>query len=145
MKNALLRTCLIFLPFAGAAIAEEQIPPAVTQAVPGMKRTPLERLELRGTNLELMTVRVEFAPNLEVPLHTHPGEELTYVLEGSLTYFLADGVAKDRKAGESLALPAGTVHGAKVGENGAVLIGTFLLEKGKPFMAIAEPPDQKSP
>lgn len=123
---------LIAMPFATRA--EEVKPPAVTQAAPGIKRTILQKFDVPGTAYETTVMRVEFEPNYDVARHTHPGGEVSYVLEGEITY-LVDGQPPQMKvAGESILLPASIIHGAKMGPKGTVLIGTYVLEKGKPFI-----------
>ena len=34
----------------------------------------------------MIQVRVDFAPATSPPMHSHPGEEIIYVLEGTLEY-----------------------------------------------------------
>ena len=47
------------------------------------------------------------------PWHTHPGEEIIYVLEGSLEYQLKGEPPVTLKAGDVLFIPAGAIHTAK--------------------------------
>ena len=49
---------------------------------PGIKRTDLQRHDLSIPGREVVQVRVELAPGVSFPKHTHPGEEIIYVLEG---------------------------------------------------------------
>ena len=51
---------------------------------PGIKRTDLQRHDLSVPGREVVQVRVELAPGVSFPKHTHPGEEIIYVLEGTL-------------------------------------------------------------
>ncbi len=53
---------------------------------PGIKRTDLLRQDLSVPGREIVQVRVDFAPGVEFGKHGHPGEEIAYVLEGSLEY-----------------------------------------------------------
>ncbi|MGL4395266.1 MAG: cupin domain-containing protein [Hyphomicrobium sp.] len=146
MKRAVrlssLLACVFIAAGASPLAADDaaQKPPAATQAAPGITRTILQKFDVEGTSLETTVMRVAFVPNFEVARHTHPGGEISYVLEGEITY-LIDGQPPQRKvAGESVLLPAGTIHGAKMGPNGTVLIGTYVLDKGKPFMTKADAP-----
>lgn len=122
------------------AKAQDGKPPAVTQAVPGMKRTVLQKFDVPGTNYETLIIRIECEPNLDIARHTHPGPEGSYVLEGEVTYLIDAEAPALRKAGESITLPSGTIHGAKIGSQGAVLLGSYIMEKGKPLMTKAETP-----
>lgn len=123
---------------AGVAEAEEPKPPAVTQAVPGMKRTVIQKTDLPGTEFELLVLRVEFDPNFEVKRHSHPGPEVSYVLEGEATYLL-DGVAPEtRGPGESITLPMDVIHGAKIGPKGVALLNSYVVLKGRPLVVPAK-------
>jgi quercetin dioxygenase-like cupin family protein len=44
---------------------------------------------------------------------------------------------KTYKAGESFEIPQGTVHGGRSGPNGTKLVGTYIVEKGKPLASPA--------
>ena len=53
---------------------------------PGTKRTDLQRHDLSSPGREVVQVRVDFDPGYVAPRHTHFGEEIIYVLEGTLEY-----------------------------------------------------------
>jgi quercetin dioxygenase-like cupin family protein len=48
----------------------------------GIKRTELQRHELSVPGREVIQVRVDLDPGVAFPAHSHPGEEIAYVLEG---------------------------------------------------------------
>ena len=99
----------------------------------GIKRTDLQRHDLSVPGREVVQVRVDFAPGAAFPRHTHPGEEIINVLEGSLEYEVDGKPPVTLKAGDVLFIPAGTVHAAKnVGSGNAAELATYVLEKGKP-------------
>ena len=114
--------------------AEDVKPPAVTQAAPGIKRTILQKFDVPGTNYETTVMKVEFVPDHVVAAHTHPGPEASYVLDGELTLSLDGQEPKLLLAGATSLFAAGVIHSAKVGPKGVVLINTYVLEKGKPFI-----------
>lgn len=108
------------------------------QAVPGIKRTDLQRHDLSAPGREAIQVRVDFAPGAAFGNHTHPGEEIIYVLEGSLEYQVEGRSAITLKAGDVLFIPAGTIHAAKnVGSSNAAELATYVVEKGKPLLTLA--------
>ena len=51
---------------------------------PGIKRTDLQRNDLSVPGREVVQVRVDFAPGVAFPKHSHPGEEIAYVIEGEV-------------------------------------------------------------
>jgi quercetin dioxygenase-like cupin family protein len=86
---------------------------------------------------EAVQVRVDFAPGASFPKHSHPGEELSYVLEGTMAYQLGNQPPVTLKVGESLFIPAGAAHSAKNSGSGkAVELATYIVEKGKPIPVI---------
>ena len=103
---------------------------------PGVKRTDLLRHDLGVPGREVVQVRVDFAPGAVAPEHSHPGEEIAYVIEGLLEYRLEGKPPVTLKAGEALFIPAGTIHSAKnVGGGNAAELATYIVEKGKPLVA----------
>jgi quercetin dioxygenase-like cupin family protein len=102
-----------------------------------IKRTGLLRNDLIAPGRELVQVRVEFAPGVAFPSHSHPGEEIAYVIEGVLEYQLEGKPPVVLKAGEALFIPAGTVHSARnIGNGNAAELATYVVEKGKPLVQI---------
>jgi len=101
---------------------------------PGTKRTDLQRHDLSAPGREVVQVRVDFDPGYAAPMHTHPGEEIIYVIEGTLEYEIG-GKKTTVKAGDVLFVPAGTPHTAKnVGTTNGAELATYVVEKGKPLL-----------
>ena len=104
----------------------------------GSKRTDLQRHDLSAAGREVIQVRVDFAPGYVAPVHTHPGEEIIYVIEGTLEYDIGGKVTRV-KAGDVLFVPAGIPHTAKnVGSGNAAELATYIVEKGKPLLTLAK-------
>jgi quercetin dioxygenase-like cupin family protein len=104
----------------------------------GTKRTDLQRHDLSAPGREMIQVRVDFDPGYVAPMHTHPGEEIIYILEGTLEYEIGGKVVRVR-TGDVLFVPAGTPHTARNigGTNGAEL-ATYVVEKGKPLITLVK-------
>ncbi len=75
----------------------------------------------------------EFLPNAIKNQQVQTAPEVCYVLEGEIIYVAKGQAPKIVKAGESYQIPAGEVHYSKAGPNGAKIVATWVLEKGKPF------------
>jgi quercetin dioxygenase-like cupin family protein len=104
----------------------------------GVRRTELQRQDLSLAGREVIQVRVDLDPGVTFPPHSHPGEEIAYVLEGVWEYQIEGKAPVTLKAGESLFIPAGTVHSAKnVGSGVGSELATYIVEKGKPLVVIA--------
>jgi quercetin dioxygenase-like cupin family protein len=109
------------------------------QAQQGIKRTDLQQHDLSAPGREVIQVRVDFAPGVAFPPHSHPGEEIVYVIEGLLEYQVDGKPPVTLKAGEVLFVPAGTVHAAKnVGSGNAAELATYIVEKGKPLVVLGK-------
>ena len=105
----------------------------------GTKRTDLQRHDLSAPGREVIQVRVDFDPGYVAPKHWHPGEEIIYVLEGTLEYQVDGKPPVTLKAGDVLFIPAGTIHAAKnVGSGLAAELATYVVEKGQPLVMVAE-------
>ena len=105
---------------------------------PGVQRTLVGRADVTAPGYEAVVARVEVAPGAKAGRHTHPGDEISYVLEGEATLLVDGQPPRIVKAGESCVVPAGVVHDAH--NDGAVparLVGVYVLEKGKPLASPA--------
>ena len=116
--------------FAAAMIAMAQ--------KPGTKRTDLQRHDLSAPGREVIQVRVDFDPGYVTPMHTHPGEEIIYVIEGTLEYEIG-GKKSKVKAGDVLFVPAGTPYTAtNIGSDNGAELATYVVEKGKPLVTLVK-------
>jgi len=121
------------------ALAILTIPNLAMAQQPGVKRVELQRHDLSIPGHETVQVRIDFSPGTGFGKHTHPGEEIIYVLEGLLEYDVEGKPPVTLKAGEVLFIPAGTVHSAKnVGKGEAKELATYVVEKGKPLVVLTQ-------
>jgi quercetin dioxygenase-like cupin family protein len=111
-------------------------PDVLSAQQPGTRRTELQRHDLSAPGREVIQVRVDFDPGFVAPRHTHPGEEIIYVLEGTLKYQIA-GKPMTVKPGDVLFVPAGTIHSVKnIGSSNGSELATYVVEKGKPLVVL---------
>ena len=105
----------------------------------GTTRTDLQRHDLSAPGREVLQARVDFAPGSSFPRHKHPGEEIIYVIEGTLEYELPDKGWITLRKGDVLFVPTGGVHAARnTGTEPAAELATYVLEKGKPLTEFVE-------
>jgi quercetin dioxygenase-like cupin family protein len=103
----------------------------------GVRRTDLQRHDLDVPGREVVQARVEFGPGVAFGRHWHPGEEIVYVLEGSLEYRVDDRRPVTLKAGDVLFIPARTIHAARnVGRGNGAELATYVVQKGKPLVVM---------
>lgn len=112
----------------------------VAQAqAPGIKRIDLQQHDLSTPGREVVQVIVELAPGVVAPAHWHPGEEVVYMLYGSLEYTVEGKPTVTLRPGDVLFIPAGAVHSARnVGAVPGAELATYLVEKGKPLLELAK-------
>lgn len=102
-------------------------------------RADLQRRDLRAAGWETLQARVDFPHGVTAPRHRHPGEEIIYVLKGTLEYQLDGQAPVTLKPGGVLFVPYGVVHSAKnVGDGQASELATYVVEKGKPLLELAK-------
>ncbi|AOC97155.1 hypothetical protein BB050_04077 [Flavobacterium anhuiense] len=106
-------------------------------AAQGVKRIDLQKHDLSTPGKEMVQARIDFEAHSAFGKHSHPGEEVIYVVEGSLEYQIEGEKPVTLKAGEVLFIPAGVVHSAKNNTNvKASELATYIVEKGKPILAM---------
>lgn len=128
---------LFFIPGNAQTGPSADVPARAQQ--PGVRRTDLQRHDLSVPGHETIQARIDFEPGAIAPSHSHPGEEIIYVLEGLLEYQVEGKPPMTLKAGEVLFIPAGTAHSAKnVGSGNASELATYVVEKGKPLIRIVK-------
>jgi quercetin dioxygenase-like cupin family protein len=112
---------------------------SVTAQLPGTKRIDLQKHDLSVKGREVIQAIVEIEAGILAPRHSHPGEEIVYVLEGLLEYTIDGKPPVTLKAGEVLFIPAGAIHSAKnVGDDRGSELATYIVEKGKPLLVLAK-------
>ena len=119
------------------------IPSTAVEFAPGLWRTNLQRYDLSVPGREMIQSRVDIEPDSPAIRHTHPGEEIIYVLEGSLEYQIDGQPTKVYNAGEALTVPAGVIHavrnaGTGTGTGTGTALATDIVEKGKPLLTEAQ-------
>jgi quercetin dioxygenase-like cupin family protein len=122
-----------------AAVALAMGVGALNAQQPGFKRVEVQDRDLSVPGRHAVQVRGEFDPGGAVGKHTHPGEELSVVLEGSLLLEVEGQAPRTVKAGDSIFIPTGTVHAVKnTGKGKAVVFATYIVEKGKPVATLVQ-------
>ena len=128
------RTQQIFALGLAAAIG---LGSAVLRAQDGIKRTDIQTHDLSTPGREVVQQMVELQLGVVVAKHTHPGEEISVVLEGELVLQIAGKPDVTVKAGPPFFIPSGIVHGVTA-SRATRLLATYVVEKGKPLRTAAQ-------
>ena len=101
---------------------------------PGVQRVVITRADVSVPGREAVIARAEIAPGAHVGRHTHPGEEISYVMEGEGEILVEGKPALRVKAGEGFVVPNGAIHDARNTGSGTLKLSVvYLVEKGKPI------------
>src|SRR5262245_1003089 len=110
----------------------------VMRAQDGIRRTDLQTHDLSIPGREVVQQMTELQPGVVVARHTHPGEEVSVMLEGELLLEVAGKPPVTLKAGQAFTVPMGAAHGVKnTGSTPVKLLVTYIVEKGKPLRSPA--------
>src|ERR1035437_7620948 len=124
MKSVSRWSTLTLMVVAGALFAQN----------PGIQRTILQRKDISVPGREAVIARVEIAPGSFAGRHTHPGEEISYILEGEGEILIEGQPALRVKPGDSFIIPTGAKHDAhNTGTQPLKLVGVYLVDKSQPM------------
>jgi quercetin dioxygenase-like cupin family protein len=101
---------------------------------PAIKRTVVKTGDVSVPGREAIIANVEIAPGGSAGRHTHPGDEISYITEGTGEILMEGQPPLRVKAGDGFVIPGGTRHDARnTGTGPLKLIGVYVVEKGKPL------------
>lgn len=130
----LITASLAALLLGGNAFAQPTTPQA-----PPVKRTPLGKIEVPGSDYEVVFGTTELAGGFKSGRHSHPGPLMAYIAEGEFWYHVDGQPERVYKVGESFQLPHSAVHNeGAAGTSPVKLFVVFIVEKGKPMVKPAE-------
>ena len=123
MKKSMLLVTLALTATVASVIAQQT----------GFKRTVLQQVDLTAPGREAVTALAELQPGAAAGRHTHPGEEIGYVIDGSVVVEIEGKAPMTLTSGKAFSIPAGAVHNAtNKGSGAARILATYIIEKGKP-------------
>jgi len=73
---------------------------------------------------EMLAAVVDLDPDTELPMHSHPHEQLGIVIEGRIE-FTIDGEVKTLKPGDVYVIPGDVVHAAKTFDHPVKVMDVF--------------------
>ena len=107
---------------------------ALSAQNPAIKRTVVKKGDVSVPGREAVIADVEIAPGGSAGRHTHPGDEISYILSGEGEILMEGKPPLKVKAGDGFVIPGGTKHDARnTGTQPLKLVGVYVVEKGKPL------------
>ncbi len=101
---------------------------------PAVKRTVVKTGDVSVPGREAVIANVEIAPGGSAGRHTHPGDEISYVVAGEGEILMEGKPPLKIKPGDGFVVPGGTKHDAhNTGAQPLKLIAVYVVEKGKPL------------
>jgi quercetin dioxygenase-like cupin family protein len=111
-------------------------PPADPLAV-RLKRTEVQRSGSSIPGREIVQVLTEIPPGVESGWHTHPGEEVGYIVAGTVEMMVEGQPTRTLQPGEGFLIPPGTPHNAfDVGPETGQMLSTYIVESGQPLVSV---------
>lgn len=134
LTQSLLVGSVIAVLLGGFAHAQQ----APLQPAP-VKRTPLGKVDVPGSNYEVIFGITELAGGFKSGRHSHPGLVLAYVAEGEFWYLVDGQSEKIYRVGDSFQLPDRAIHNeGAAGSKPVKVMAVFIVEKGKPLVQPAD-------
>ena len=110
----------------------------------GIQVKPVIVAPLTGVDgKEMVVLSLTIAPGAASPIHTHPGDCVGMVTEGTVELLVQGKEPRRITAGDIVRNPRGTVHGFRnVGNTAARLTNVLVVDKGKPRI-VPQPSEAK--
>ena len=117
--------------------AIEQSEPADALAAT-LKRTEIQRGPLSLPGREMVQVRTEIPVGVASGWHTHPGEEVGYIIAGTVQMEIRDQPTLILHAGDGFLIPPRVPHNAlDLGPDTGLMLSTYIVEIGHPISTVA--------
>jgi quercetin dioxygenase-like cupin family protein len=105
----------------------------------GFSRVVLQDQPLSVAGRHAVSARADFAPGATAGRHTHPGEEIGYILEGTVQLSVEGRATATLRQGDVFYIPSGVPHdGHNPGSVKAAILSTFFAEQDKPLASPAK-------
>ena len=100
-----------------------------------LKRTEIQRGPLSLPGREMVQVRTEIPAGVASGWHTHPGEEVGYIIAGTVQMEIRDQPTLILNAGDGFLIPPRVPHNAPdLGPETGLMLSTYIVEIGQPYL-----------
>jgi quercetin dioxygenase-like cupin family protein len=119
-------------PDAGTAVLR-----AADELAGTLKRTEVQRGASSIPGREIVQVLTEIPQGVESGWHTHPGEEVGYIVAGTVEMRIRDAETLILYAGDGFLIPPRTPHNARdLGPGTGRMLSTYIVEIGQPLATL---------
>ncbi len=117
------------------AVSPEQ--PPLDAFAGKLRRTEVQHSPSSIPGREIVQVLTEIPVGVESGWHTHPGEEVGYIVEGTVEMRIEGQPSLTLHAGDGFLMPPGTPHNAlDVGPGTGRMLSTYIVQVGQPLVAL---------
>jgi quercetin dioxygenase-like cupin family protein len=103
-----------------------------------LTRTEIQRERFSVPGREIVQVRTEIPEGVASGWHTHPGEEVGYLVAGNVRMEIRDRPTLVLHPGDGFCIPPDTPHNAlDLGPGRGVMLSTYLVDVDRPLSAVA--------
>jgi quercetin dioxygenase-like cupin family protein len=99
-----------------------------------LRRTELQHSAISIPGREIVQVLTEIPAGVESGWHMHPGEEVGYIVAGTVQMQIQGKPTLTLRAGDGFLMPPGTPHNAlDLGPETGQMLSTYIVEVGEPL------------
>jgi len=104
-----------------------------------LKRTELQHKPSSIPGREIVQVLTEIPVGVESGWHTHPGEEVGYILAGTVEMKIHGQPSLLLNAGDPFLMPPGTPHNAlDLGPDTGMMLSTYIVDPEQPLASFVD-------
>ena len=104
-----------------------------------LKRTELQNKKSSIPGRDIVQVLTEIPAGVESGWHTHPGEEVGYILGGNVRMMIKDQPTLELNTGDPFLIPPGTPHNAlDVGPEVGHMLSTYIVDPDQPLATFVD-------
>lgn len=156
MRCAAVAVCAVYVTQSAAQSGNESRPPTgtgvgapdafVTEPIRDDLAGKLARREVQRSpssipDREIVQVVTEIPAGIESGWHVHPGEEVGYIIVGSIEMRVRGRPATLLRPGDGFLIPPQTPHNARdLGPETGQMLSTYIVETGQPLAAFVDAP-----
>src|SRR4051812_40856654 len=130
-----------------SATPSHAVDPTITQA-PGpdglaanLKRTEIQRKPSSIAGREIVQVLTQIPCGVESGWHIHPGEEVGYIVAGTVRMMIAGQQTLTLNAGDGFLIEPRHPHNAlDIGPAEGRMLSTYIVEFDEPLSTLVDPP-----
>jgi quercetin dioxygenase-like cupin family protein len=130
-------------PDTGTSASPSDAPSASPSAQPAdelagrLKRTEIQRAGSSIPGRDIVQVRTEIPAGVSSGWHTHPGEEVGYIVAGVVRMEIRDHPTLTLQPGDGFLIPPRVPHNATdLGPGTGQMLSTYLVETGEPLATL---------